>query len=75
MTRNILIQYRGARSQLEMAQKYNVTQQAWSGWEQGKFAPSVFIMKKIEMDSGIPMEQIFFDVFNKEKLLNDKQLA
>lgn len=65
MKRDMLLKYRGTRSQTEMAQKYNVSQQAWSGWEQGKFTPSIFIMKKIEVDSGIPMERIFFDIFDK----------
>lgn len=68
MKRDLLIKYRGIKNQSEMAKKYNVTQQAWSGWEQGKFTPTVQIMKMIEADSGIPMEKIFFDVFNKEKL-------
>ncbi len=68
MKRDLLIKYRGTKNQSEMAKKYNVTQQAWSGWEQGQFTPAVPIMKMIEADSGIPMEKIFFDVFNKNKL-------
>lgn len=48
-----------------MAKMYNVSQQAWNGWEQGAYAPKPKIMKQIELDSGIPMENIFFDVFNK----------
>lgn len=63
--RKLLIKFRGSRSQKEMAKNYNVTQQAWNGWEQGLFAPKPKIMKQIENDSGIPMEKIFFDVFNK----------
>lgn len=67
--RDRLIEYRGDRSQQEMAKIYNVTQQAWSGWETGALTPGVVIMKRLENDSGIPMEEIFFDFFNKKKLL------
>lgn len=66
MLRVNLIKYRGKRSQKEMAKKYNVSQQAWYGWEKGLFAPKVLIMKKIELDSGIPMEKLFPDQFNKK---------
>lgn len=65
MMRTKLIAFRGKRSQKEMAKRYNVSQQAWNAWEQGLYAPKPNIMKKIEFDSGIPMEVIFFDVFNK----------
>lgn len=51
-----------------MAKKYGVSQQAWFKWENGDSKPNVVIMKKIEDDSGVPMESIFFDVFNNEKL-------
>lgn len=73
-----LIEYRGTRSQLEMGSIYGVTQQAWSKWERGIDAPKPHIMKKIAADSGMPMEVIFFDVFNNQKLLNqpaDEQAA
>lgn len=67
MKRPDLIKYRGERSQADMAKKYNVSQQAWSSWENGEKKPDVATMKQIEKDSGIPMETIFFDVFNNEK--------
>ncbi|WP_432748346.1 helix-turn-helix transcriptional regulator [Pectinatus frisingensis] len=73
--RTLLVKYRGKRSQFEMAEIYGVTQQAWSGWEKGLYKPNVTIMKKIELDSGISMEDIFFDVFNKNKLLKIKESA
>lgn len=63
--RSLLVKYRGDRSQEEMAKRYNVSQQAWSQWENGVITPNVVAMKQIEKDSGYPMEQIFFDVFNK----------
>jgi len=73
MKREKLIAYRGKRSQAEMAEKYGVTQQAWSAWEKGTYSPSVFIMKRIENDSGFSMEEIFFDIFNKQNLLKRKE--
>ena len=73
--REKLIKFRGNRSQAEMAERYGVKQQSWSQWERGESSPKPVIMKQIEMDSGIPMEELFFDVFNKYKLLNDQQCA
>lgn len=64
MKREKLIEYRGDKSQAEMAKKYNVTQQTWSLWERGENTPSVVIMRQLERDIGAPMETIFFDVFN-----------
>jgi DNA-binding XRE family transcriptional regulator len=75
LKRNKLIEFRGNRSQAEMADKYGVTQQAWCRWENGYAKPRIIIMKKIEMDSGIPMEMLFFDVFNNKKLLKNKKTA
>lgn len=68
MRREILILYRGNKTQSEMASLYGVTQQAWSMWERGENTPSLPIMKKLENDIGRPMEEIFFDVFNNQKL-------
>lgn len=64
MKRLELINYRGDRTQAEMADKYGVTQQAWSMWERGEITPSLPTMKRLENDIGIPMEVIFFDAFN-----------
>ena len=69
MKREHLILFRGNRTQTEMANLYGVTQQSWSMWERGENTPSLPIMKKLEDDIGIPMEEIFFDVFNDKKLL------
>lgn len=69
--RQKLVEFRGQRSQQEMAKLYGVTQQAWSGWETGTITPSVIFMKRLEIDSGVPMEDIFFDVFDKKNLLNN----
>lgn len=68
MKREKLIAFRGKRSQADMATVYGVSQQAWSMWEMGTLKPKVVTMKRLEMDSGIPMEELFFDVFNKNIL-------
>lgn len=60
LKREWLILYRGERSQMEMAEKYQVTQQTWSNWELGKSSPDISIMKQMEMDSGIPIGELFF---------------
>ena len=64
--RDLLIQYRGKRSQREMAELYGVSQQLWACWELGKAVPRPHIMKQIEDDSNIPMEKIFFDAFDQK---------
>jgi len=69
--RQLLIKFRADRTQAKVAQKYGVTQQAWSKWEKGIDTPKPHIMKQLEIDSQIPMEELFFDVFNNHKLLND----
>lgn len=70
MKREVLVSYRGHRSQEEMGKLYNVSQQVWSRWENGTAKPRVEIMKQLEEDIGMPMEDIFFDVFNTSKALN-----
>lgn len=62
--RSILINYRGRRSQRQMAEMYGVKQQVWCRWEIGTAKPRVQTMMKLERDIGVPMEKIFSDVFN-----------
>ncbi len=69
MKRQKLIEFRGDNSQAAMGERYGVTQQAWANWENGIGLPTVDKMKRLEDDSGIPMEELFFDAFNNEKLL------
>jgi len=66
MKREKLIEFRGDKSQAEMGKRYGVTQQAWSSWENGDTNPNVVTMRQIEKDSGVEMEVIFFDLFNKK---------
>ncbi len=68
MKREKLVMFRGERSQADMASHYGVTQQAWNSWESGRRTPRPHIMKRLEIDSGIPMEVLFFDVFNNFRL-------
>lgn len=70
MKRDILIKFRGKRSQTEMAKLYGVSQQAWSLWERGETIPPILTMKQLEKDTGYSMEEIFFDYFNNLKSLN-----
>ena len=69
MKRQLLIDYRGARTQEEMAKLYGVTQQVWSRWETGSQKPKIVTMKRLEDAIGRPMEEIFFDVFYNLKSL------
>lgn len=71
--RDKLIEYRGNRTQAYMAKKYGVTQQAWNRWEKGDCKPNVVIMRQIEIDSGTPMEVLFFDVFDNKTLSNNEK--
>ena len=43
---NLLVQLRGERTQTEMAEKYGVSQQSWSCWENGARKPPLNIMLK-----------------------------
>lgn len=67
--RDKLIKYRGKRSQEEMAKMYGVSQQAWSKYENGTAVPSPSIMLRIERDSGVKMEDIFFDKFKQPNVV------
>ena len=51
--RELLIKYRGKRTQKEMAEKYGVSQQSWAFWELGKSTPKPHIMKKIALDNNV----------------------
>ena len=68
MKKNLLKDLRGKKSQIEMAKKYNVSQQCWQSWEVGRTTPDNSIMLQMEKDFDIPMEIIFFDSFNYKKL-------
>lgn len=65
-----LIKYRGNRSQSEMGIMYNVTQQAWSNWENGHGTPRPVKMLQIAKDAGESIETLFFDQENKQNLLS-----
>lgn len=75
MRKNLLEVLRGQNSQVEMANKYFISQQTWSSWESGRTEPSNEIKLKMEMDFHIPMEVIFFDSFNYKMKLERKTTA
>ncbi len=64
MEKNLLRLLRGSKSQKEMADKYRVTQQGWSKWENGDTVPDNQVMLTMEREYKIPMEVIFFEAFN-----------
>lgn len=70
MKREALIAYRGKRSQADIAKQYGVSQQLWSCWETGVSAPTLPIAMRLSEDSGVPLERLFFDLFDKETRLN-----
>lgn len=72
MKRRLLIQFRCEKTQAEIAKEFGVSQQAWASWENGTSQPSVILMKKLEDAIGVPMEEIFFDVFNRDNQSNQK---
>ena len=65
MKKNLLKSLRGTLSQANIAKKYNVSQQCWQSWETGRTIPPNSTMLKMERDFKVPMEDIFFDSFNK----------
>ena len=62
--KNRLKELRGLKSQKKMAEIFGVSQQAWSKWESGAASPCKALMLEIERYFKMPMEAIFFDVFN-----------
>lgn len=70
MVKNLLQILRNETSQHDMAEKYGVSQQTWSSWEQGRTCPDLSVMLKMEQDFGIPLEVIFFNRSNYKMLSN-----
>ena len=68
-----MIRFRCEKSQAEIAKEFGVAQQTWSQWEKGTSTPSVVLMKKLEDAIGVPMEEIFFDVFNHDNQSDRKR--
>ena len=64
---NKLSTFRGSRTQREMAEHYGVSQQLWSLWEKGERTPPAATMLRLQQDSGIPMEQLFYTQFNNKR--------
>ena len=56
-------------TQKQFADKYNVTYQAVSKWENGKNMPDVALIKQISKDFNISLEEIY----NGELYINKKK--
>ena len=54
-------------TQKDLADKYNVTYQAVSKWENGKNMPDTFLIKQISKDFNISMEDLFDGKLNNKK--------
>lgn len=73
MVNNLLALLRGTATQKEMAEKYKVSQQGWASWESGRTVPKEDTMLQMERDFDLPMEVIFFEVFDyKHSQKHDK---
>ena len=70
MNKNLLGLIRGNKSQVEMAEKYGVSQQTWSSWEKGRTCPELSIMLLMQNEYKIPLEVIFFAESNYKMELN-----
>ena len=66
MKKNLLKELRGVKSQSEMAKEFNVSQQGWQSWENGRTVPNNATMLIMEKKFNVPMEVIFFDSFNNK---------
>lgn len=73
--RNLLVAYRGNRTQEEMARIYGVSQQAWSNWENGRDTPRPVAMKAISKDAGMTIDALFFNDENSDSLLTAPKSA
>ncbi len=67
--RDKLIEARDNKSQEEMAKMFGVRQQTYSSWETGRSKPSLAIIKQMELEFSVPMEELFPDLFNSKMLL------
>ena len=54
-------------TQKEFADKYNVTYQAVSKWENGKNLPDISLMMQISKDFGMTLDEIYDGKYNDSK--------
>ena len=54
-------------TQKEFADRYNVTYQAVSKWENGKNLPDASLMKQISKDFGLTLDEIYDGKYKKNK--------
>lgn len=65
MKRTQLIEARGSRKQKEIAEAIGISSKHLSSLERGKKMPSLITAWRIEKYYGIPVEELFSDVFEK----------
>lgn len=61
-------------TQKQLADKYNVTYQAVSKWENGKNMPDTSLIKQMSKDFGISLEEMFDGEFKNKENNNKKNL-
>ena len=59
-------------TQKDLADKYNVTYQAVSKWENGINMPDTLLLKKMSKDFNISLDDIFEGEYSKKKTLKRK---
>ena len=71
--RDGIVRLRGERSQAEMASTYGTSQQNWFNWENGISRPRDYgLMSRISKDAGVSIEELFFNLSDRENLLKNK---
>lgn len=61
-------------TQKQLADKYNITYQAVSKWENGKNMPDISLIKKICEDFNVSFEEIFNDKIKEQKYKLNKKI-
>ena len=63
-------------TQKQLAEKYNVTYQAVSKWENGRNMPDTYLIRQISKDFNVSLDELFDGEFKKmkmEKMLKKKK--
>ena len=61
-------------TQKDLAEKYGVTYQAVSKWENGKNIPDIALLKQMSQDFNINIEDILNGTYTKKKKNNHKKI-
>ena len=55
-------------TQKQLAEKYNVTYQAVSKWENGRNMPDTYLIRQISKDFNVSLDELFDGEFKKMKM-------